>query len=340
MISFLFFIICISASVVGATTVGKNNNGVKMKKTNWIETEQEFEVDAAGKKILKKTKHVQAYFTPRKKELFDFCLRLIGSLSILIPLLLLYFQRNNEIDKENRLALTSVYTGFSKDVTIWNDNWKDSIGRTDQIDSLYNSYIPKLNVYGNNKLANAFTGLYQSAYLRSQLHRLNMYIFRLIDSVGAFYQMMDLPEKDTTYTIDNDDYEDDSAALFLELNKLDTMNIHLSELRATVASFLHDEEERYSLDTLRQDSVLLSLDSLEDKLFELSSVPITSLASYRHIKSQGVDTFSFTIKPISIPFFNKILYYYSNLIEQNRLIDTAYKKEVRQFQAQLLTYIR
>ena len=311
-----------------------------MKHNHWVETEREFEFDAAGNQVPRKVKYVQAHFTPDRKELVDFYLRLIGSFSILVPLLLLYFQRSNEIDKENRLALTSVYTNFTKDVAIWNDAWKDSANTIAQIDSVYSAYVPKMNLYGNNALTKAFTGLYQSAYIRSEIHWLNLYAARVIDSVDAFYTMMDLPEKDTTYQIESDDFEDDSSALFFTLNQLDLANLHLSQLRAGITVFLSNEEERSSFDTLQQDSVLLALDSLEERLYALSSVPITSLESYQQIKSSGVDTFAFTIKEISIPYRDKIYKCYANLIEQSRKNDNAYLKEVKQFQKKLLAYIR
>jgi len=87
-----------------------------MGKIKWAEVEKECELDQKGNLIVKKIKlqaeHGIARGTLQK---LDFFIKIIGILAIFLPLLLLYLQIQNEITKERREYLSSLYTNIIRD---------------------------------------------------------------------------------------------------------------------------------------------------------------------------------------------------------------------------------
>ncbi len=84
-----------------------------MKNNNWIETKKECEIGEDGKYIVKKVtleSVKKTYLGFEKKELVDFCIRILGLTAIFIPLWLFFQQQSAEKNKQKSLLQIEIYS--------------------------------------------------------------------------------------------------------------------------------------------------------------------------------------------------------------------------------------
>lgn len=131
-----------------------------MSNSKWIATKKECSINSEGKLItekvtLEKSKH--DLFSSQKKELIDMLIRSIGALSIFIPLILLYFQRQNEIRIEQSKNLSELFTNISTDLQIVANSNTESKDFSTAYENILFRYNPKVHLMKNDSLNQLYT---------------------------------------------------------------------------------------------------------------------------------------------------------------------------------------
>lgn len=139
-----------------------------MNKPEWTETKKECSVDSEGKlKIEKITfeKNKKEFLPAHKKDLIDLVIRSVGALSIFIPLLLLYFQRQNEINREQSKNATELFTSVATDMQILINSGFDNKEFLSAYDNILFKYSPKIRLLKDDSLIQIYS--YISAFAKN-----------------------------------------------------------------------------------------------------------------------------------------------------------------------------
>jgi len=308
-----------------------------MSNDNWVETEREYEFDPQGNRIPKKVKLVQAHFKPARKEMFDFYLRLIGSVSILVPLLLLYFQRSNEIHKENRLEMTKLYTDLAKDFPVWHNAWQDdSINLQLQIAAIYDKYIPRINVYGDDALAQKFDELHQMAYVVNYAELYQQQLSEIVLEAENFYDSIGADAR--PFMFENERFKKDSGILFKPLHELFDLDNKLQESSALMRLFAEDSASWQSYH-LPLPGFFNLTDSIENTLGGLTTVPVAA-RSYYNSDLVKTGTAALAIPEFSDDYKDKIVELHNAIAEMETGIFSTYTDNIKLFQKDMLNYIK
>jgi hypothetical protein len=115
----------------------------------WNEIKRELEKDAEGNFVVKKLtieKNADTYFG-LKKDSFDFVLRGIGILTILIPVMLFFAQQDNEADRRWAITRSDIYANITSRLhTILDKEYTDT-GMAKHVSIVQSEYYPRFRLF-------------------------------------------------------------------------------------------------------------------------------------------------------------------------------------------------
>lgn len=160
-----------------------------MNKLKWTATKKECSVDSEGKLKTDKVtfeKNKKELLPPHKKDFIDLLIRSIGALAIFTPLLLLYLQRQNEINKEQEKNVSELFTNVATDIQIIINSNVETKEFMSAYENILFKYSPRIRLLKDDSLIH----LYSLVIAYTKNHQYLKEIISLKDStVSQSYQI-------------------------------------------------------------------------------------------------------------------------------------------------------
>jgi len=130
----------------------------------WTATKKEVTINAEGNEIPEKITYEKV-----QKNWLDLVIKIIGAFAIFIPLLLIYLQKNNEIELETARNRSDLYTAILTDLQIITDNYDYSKKFESAIENIQFKYTTKVHLIKDDRLNAVYIDIVHSAQLQDFL---------------------------------------------------------------------------------------------------------------------------------------------------------------------------
>jgi hypothetical protein len=321
----------------------EKNSENKMEGAEWVASEK-YEIGNNGETITKKIiLPPKAVNKMSSKDIFDIVFKVIGVMAIFIPLLLLYFQKNNQINLDKRKALIECYTSLNQDLfEIENTEPHDS-GYAETLQRIQNDYPVKLTIYANELIAAKVKELFYLKDISGSIKKVNTEIYKNDTAINEFSKAANnliSIDGQGRYIINPGIWNRDSLKILAALKQLNKSSLVASLNKAYL-------KVKYSLiDLVAYDSVYYGF---IDKKITLSksgidSITKLSLLEAETFRKQISDSITNNTLNISDYFAKKLLckpFALSALFRETHYsLDSIYKLKKNEFGKDFLNYMK
>lgn len=214
----------------------------------WTATKKEFTFDTEGKKIPDKITYEKV-----QRNWLDLIVKVLGAFAIFIPLLLIYLQKNIEINLEIARNRSELYTGVVSDLQIIVDQYGYTTKFESAVQNIRFKYTPNVYLIKDKQL----NSIYLSIVTASQRQDFLLYYVHVVDSVFKERRKKIDNAIEITGYVPRDNFKKLNTAIVREKQADKLLIASIDEIIdgvQTIQSYGRDDRERsgekYYVDTL------------------------------------------------------------------------------------------